>query len=192
MEETTIFPQVEAITGEKGLMDVNVEQHRKSSLRIYLVRWFYDYLPAWESLSTSPHIYKPPSDYEGPLMFHTDAFLPGLTAFENYLTASAAAPETFSGIHLNTLIDAFGSILVEHLTDEIPSLLALSRFESSLPLLTIGNKEAQKASAKLAKTRGSSFFFRNLDLEYVIDYLSLQFVPVVYSLRLHAFHSFSP
>jgi hemerythrin-like domain-containing protein len=27
-EETTLFPQIEKITGEAGIMDVNVEQHR--------------------------------------------------------------------------------------------------------------------------------------------------------------------
>jgi hemerythrin-like domain-containing protein len=29
MEETALFPEIEKKTGEKGIMDVNVEQHRK-------------------------------------------------------------------------------------------------------------------------------------------------------------------
>jgi hypothetical protein len=31
MEEATVFPKIEEITGEKGIMDVNVEQHRRYS-----------------------------------------------------------------------------------------------------------------------------------------------------------------
>lgn len=30
-EETSLFPQIEARTGEKGIMEANVEQHRPSS-----------------------------------------------------------------------------------------------------------------------------------------------------------------
>ena len=30
MEESTLFPEIEKRSGEKGIMDVNVEQHRKS------------------------------------------------------------------------------------------------------------------------------------------------------------------
>lgn len=29
MEETTLFPEIEKKTGEEGIMDVNVEQHRE-------------------------------------------------------------------------------------------------------------------------------------------------------------------
>jgi hemerythrin-like domain-containing protein len=32
MEETTLFPQIEEKTGEKGIMDVNVDQHRKKPI----------------------------------------------------------------------------------------------------------------------------------------------------------------
>ncbi len=31
MEEVSLFPQIEAKTGEKGIMEANVEQHREPS-----------------------------------------------------------------------------------------------------------------------------------------------------------------
>jgi hemerythrin-like domain-containing protein len=34
MEEDTLFPQIEAKTGEIGIMAANVEQHRRSSLQV--------------------------------------------------------------------------------------------------------------------------------------------------------------
>jgi hypothetical protein len=34
MEENTLFPEIEAKTGEIGIMEVNVEQHRRSSLQV--------------------------------------------------------------------------------------------------------------------------------------------------------------
>jgi hemerythrin-like domain-containing protein len=39
MEEATVFPKIEEITGEKGIMDVNVEQHRTSSLSLDYDLW---------------------------------------------------------------------------------------------------------------------------------------------------------
>jgi hypothetical protein len=72
-----------------------------------------------------------------------DAFLPGLEAYKNYL--DSCTTETFSGIDLTHLIDDFGSTLVTHLTDEIPTLLSLSSYGSKLPLLNMINLESKKS-----------------------------------------------
>jgi hypothetical protein len=34
MEEDTLFPEIEAKTGEIGIMEASVEQHRRSSLQV--------------------------------------------------------------------------------------------------------------------------------------------------------------
>ncbi|PMD48704.1 hypothetical protein L207DRAFT_539882 [Hyaloscypha variabilis F] len=121
-EETSLFPEIEAKTGEKGIMKKNIEQHH--------------------------------------------AFLPGLEAYSEYLNSVTATPEIFSGEHLNTIIDSFASTLVEHLSDEIPTLLSLSRFGSKLRFLDGVNTESKKSPLHLSMTGGVPFFFRNLDTEY--------------------------
>jgi hypothetical protein len=113
MEETVLFPAIEAKTGEKGIMDGNVEQHRISS-----------------SLQFNTVFEK--RKYE--LMNFQDAFTPGLEAYKAYLDKCSADPSSFSGEELNGLIDAFAPKLFQHLRDEIPSLLSLSRFGSKVPL----------------------------------------------------------
>ncbi|KAH7403542.1 hypothetical protein BKA64DRAFT_453976 [Cadophora sp. MPI-SDFR-AT-0126] len=94
------------------------------------------------------------------------AFLPGLTAFKEYLTTSRANPKSFSGSHLNNLISSFAPSLATHLADEIPSLLSLSRFGTALPLLQLINTQGAKSPLYLSKTGGVPFFARNLDVEF--------------------------
>ncbi|KAG4441208.1 hypothetical protein IFR05_003326 [Cadophora sp. M221] len=122
MEEAVLFPEIEAKTGELGIMDGNVEQHH--------------------------------------------AFLPGLTAFKNYLATTSTSPDTFSGTHLNRVISSFAPALTTHLADEIPSLLSLSQFGAAIALLDIINKEGAKSPLRLSKTGGVPFFARNLDVEF--------------------------
>ncbi|CZR62061.1 uncharacterized protein PAC_11958 [Phialocephala subalpina] len=121
MEETSLFPQIEAKTGEVGIMEENVEQHH--------------------------------------------AFLPGLSAYKQYLTTCSTKPET-SGYQLVSIIDSFAPTLFTHLTDEIPTLLALSKFGSKPPLLDMINAESQKPPLHQFITGGTPFFFRNLDLNF--------------------------
>jgi len=56
-----------------------------------------------------------------------EAFVPGLNALKNYVEAclDSEASETFSSKRYQEIIDSFGSVLAEHLTDEIKTLLAL-------------------------------------------------------------------
>jgi hypothetical protein len=75
-------------------------------------------------------------------------------------------PSQFSGTHLNSIIDSFAPTLLSHLESEIPTLLSLSRFGSTLPLLTMVNQEALRSPQMLSKTGGVVFFLRNLDLGF--------------------------
>ncbi|CZT05035.1 uncharacterized protein RAG0_11270 [Rhynchosporium agropyri] len=135
MEEGVLFPEIEAETGEKGIMDGNIEQHH--------------------------------------------AFMPGLEAFKAYLSTSSFHPSTFSGTHLNNLIDTFARSLIVHLADEIPSLLELSKFGQSLPLLRLINAEGAKSPLKLSKLGGVPFFAQNLDTEFEEGIWSAWPMPVV-------------
>jgi hypothetical protein len=92
--------------------------------------------------------------------------LPGLQAFSSYLSTVSTDPNSFSGTHLNSLIDDFAPTLTKHMADEIPSLLSLSRFGSKLDLLGMINAEGAKTPLHLTKTGGVPFFFRNLDTEF--------------------------
>ncbi len=42
MEEESLFPAIEEKTGEEGIMDGNVEQHRKYC--VFSLFWFFDEL----------------------------------------------------------------------------------------------------------------------------------------------------
>jgi hypothetical protein len=99
----------------------------------------------------------------------TGTFLPGLLAYKSYLADCAKHPSEFSGAKLNSIIDEFAPNLLKHLNDEIPTLLALSRFGTKLPLLDMVNQEALRSPQTLSKTGGVVFFLRNLDLEFEGD-----------------------
>jgi hemerythrin-like domain-containing protein len=83
-EEASFFPIVEAMTGETGIMEVNVGQHH--------------------------------------------AFHEPLEAFHARFEAFAAGQEKYDGKKLVKLIDAFGPLLVQHLAEEIPTLLGLRKY----------------------------------------------------------------
>jgi hypothetical protein len=95
-----------------------------------------------------------------------DAVLPALTVYCTYLKHCTVNADSFSGTHLNKLIDDFAPVLVEHLSKEIPSLLSLSRFGPKLPLLNMIDRECKRSPLNLSTTGGTPFFFRNLDVEF--------------------------
>ena len=83
-EEETIFPAVERMAGEPGVMAANVAQHQ--------------------------------------------AFHGGIDALLAYIGAVLGGGQPYDGRRLVRLIDAFGGALLEHLADEIQTLLDLRRF----------------------------------------------------------------
>lgn len=78
-----MFPKIEALTGEEGTMEGNVEQH---------------------------HLFEP-----------------GLEALGKYATSTSI--EDYDGKKVQEIIDDFGEILTTHLADEIPTLLALDKYD---------------------------------------------------------------
>lgn len=96
-----------------------------------------------------------------------EAFLAPLAAYKTYLLSVSNNPEAFSGIHLTSLIDDFAPTLFDHLRDEIPSLLSLSRFgPEKLPLADIWKPIGRKSGEGLSKTGAFMFFLLNIDLGY--------------------------
>ncbi|KAM0329540.1 hypothetical protein ACHAQA_004849 [Verticillium albo-atrum] len=83
-EESDFFPLIEKLSGEKGIMDGNVDQHH--------------------------------------------AFRDGLESFHVYFEACKADQTKYDGEKIVTMIDSFGSVLVQHLTEEIPTIVNLKRF----------------------------------------------------------------
>lgn len=59
-------------------------------------------------------------------------FGPGLTAFDDYIKSCRAGETRFDGTKVQTIIDSFASIFIEHLNDEIPTLLALEKYEEKI------------------------------------------------------------
>ncbi|RNJ52299.1 hypothetical protein D7B24_003901 [Verticillium nonalfalfae] len=56
------------------------------------------------------------------------AFQEGLATFHLYLKECANDPTQFSGNRIVSLIDSFGRVLVQHLTEEIPTIVGLQSF----------------------------------------------------------------
>jgi hemerythrin-like domain-containing protein len=81
-EEAVLFPKLEKLSGQKGLMEVNVHQH--------------------------------------------DVFQPKLAEFNTYVETTK--PGDYSAEKMKELIDAFAPALMTHLSDEIPTLMALRKY----------------------------------------------------------------
>ena len=123
-EEDFLFPEMERLTGEKGLMDVNISQHEK---------------------------------------FHT-----GLDAWGKYLRNLQSNPHstTFSGIKCRALMDTFIEPLSTHLAEEIPTLMALSRFGDGFNLAALLKAEGEKVMGGLSKANQLPMFLINHDAEF--------------------------
>ena len=95
-----------------------------------------------------------------------DAFLPGLQLFEAYVTKTR--PEEYCGMTLRNMLDRFAPLLVEHLHEEIPTMLMMWRVDA---------KELEKCWAvaeKMGRSGGSvweapAFIMACVDKEMVMD-----------------------
>jgi hemerythrin-like domain-containing protein len=76
-------------------------------------------------------------------------FAPGLQAFEDYVTALREGKATYDGAKVRSLIDVFGTLLVEHLKEEITSFEGLEKLEIDWPAW---NKKVQKLAVDGAET----------------------------------------
>jgi hemerythrin-like domain-containing protein len=80
-------------------------------------------------------------------------FAPGLQAFEDYVTSIREGKAKYDSTKLLSLIDVFGTALVEHLNEEVPTFEALDKLEIDWP---VWNKKVQKAAVDNAETVSTS------------------------------------
>jgi hypothetical protein len=71
------------------------------------------------------------------------AFTPGFQAMENYVASVTKKQEEYNADKLQGLFDSFAPLLVEHLRDEITTLLELERFGDKIDWKTF-TKELEK------------------------------------------------
>jgi len=77
------------------------------------------------------------------------AFAPGLQTFSDYVTALKEGKETYDSIKIRRIIDSFGSILSQHLKDEIKSFEDLEQFGDKIDWKT-WNKRVSDTAVKMA------------------------------------------
>ncbi|KAK3906060.1 hypothetical protein C8A05DRAFT_30129 [Staphylotrichum tortipilum] len=121
-EETMFFPAVEKMTGEPGVMDTNIEQHKR----------FHD----------------------------------GLEQLQAYADDVVVGKEAYDGGRVVAIIDAFGPALIQHLTDEIPTILGLRKYGDKMAALPkLFDEEGEKAMKELG-VPATILCFSNIDTQY--------------------------
>ncbi len=80
-----------------------------------------------------------------PMVDQHHAFGPGLVAFETYVDALVAGTESYSGEKVVKLLDGFGTILRDHLGEEITTFENLQKFGDKIDW-----KKWMKRVAKIA------------------------------------------
>ena len=60
------------------------------------------------------------------------AFGPGIKAFDDYVTNVREGKEKYDGARVRAIIDGFGTVLTDHLKDEIASFEELERFRDKI------------------------------------------------------------
>jgi len=95
-----------------------------------------------------------------------ETFSSGLKDYQTYLLDVKGSPADFSGSCLCEIIDSFAPILLTHLSEEIPTLLSLSKFGDKIDMDKIWEKDGRAAVGMSDKTAGLAFFFLNRDTTF--------------------------
>lgn len=132
-EENVFFPELEKMTGEKGLMDANIGQHAD---------------------------------------FHA-----GFEEWGTWLYGVRDGKEKFDGNKCVALLDKFLPALGQHLADEIPTLISLSRFGDKVDMLKLAEAEGRQVMGGLSKTRELPVFWANHDVDFE-EGIHTEFPPV--------------
>jgi hypothetical protein len=104
-EERDFFPTVEKMTGVKGIMDNNIDQHK--------------------------------------------AFHDGMDSLKAFADGVLADEQKYDGSRLVALIDSFGPALMQHLADEIPTILSLRQYGDKMAELPKAfDEEGEKAMVR--------------------------------------------
>jgi len=92
-----------------------------------------------------------------------NTFHDGVEEYAAYLRSLKGKEITFSGAHLRSIVDSFGPTLHQHLSDEITSLLALSKYGDKVHLNKLWDKQSiGNFNFHSAVTR-VPFYLTNLD-----------------------------
>jgi len=94
------------------------------------------------------------------------AFEEGLGLFEKYVKGTKS--EEYNGRTFRHIIDSFGSVLVQHLHDEIPSLLSLHTLDSA-QMMKIWKKAEHAATADADPYTNWPFTFSCQDRSFLLD-----------------------
>ncbi|PSN74859.1 hypothetical protein BS50DRAFT_479999, partial [Corynespora cassiicola Philippines] len=121
-EEAYFFPEIERKSGEEGVMEVNVAQHK--------------------------------------------AFKNRFGAWGQWLQSVEQGREKFSSDKCRALMDGFIAPLAQHLTEEIASLLSLSKFGDKVDLRALSKVDGDNVMGSLSKTRQLPVFFVNHDTTF--------------------------
>lgn len=87
------------------------------------------------------------------------AFGSGLTSFEEYIKNVKEGKEKYDGAKVQSLIDSFGKIFTQHLTDEIETLLGLEKYEDKIDW-KVFNKKIQEHAVGDADMVFTTLWFR--------------------------------
>jgi hemerythrin-like domain-containing protein len=117
------------------------------------------FFPTIEQLTGVPGI------MDGNIQQH-EAFSAGLKAFDEYIAAATRAPESFSGARLVEIIDGFGQALVQHLADEIPTILALAEHREKMDISKVIEDEAKHSMSKLGFKTTVPYLITALDVTF--------------------------
>ncbi|KPI41035.1 uncharacterized protein AB675_7918 [Cyphellophora attinorum] len=105
-----------------------------------------------------------------------DAFLPGLHLFEAYV--SKTKPEEYCGMTLCNMLERFAGDLVQHLHEEIPTLLDLWRVEDVKGLEKVWAEAEEEGSKGGSVWEAPAFVLGNVDKEMVMDGELCKFPPL--------------
>lgn len=92
----------------------------------------------------------------------TAIFHPGMASMKSYIDSCLPSPSSFSAPRLLEIMDSFGVALNTHLTEEIDTLLALSKYPQ-LDVQAMMDKEGKEVMGAMPKTTVIAFTFRNFD-----------------------------
>ncbi|KAH6616204.1 hypothetical protein B0J18DRAFT_373326 [Chaetomium sp. MPI-SDFR-AT-0129] len=95
-----------------------------------------------------------------------EAFHDGFEALQVYCKAVLAGTEKYDGAKLVGLVDGFAPVLVQHLNDEIPTILSLRKYGDKMDgLMKVLEDEAQEAMKDIG-LGGMVCLFANVDLKF--------------------------
>jgi hemerythrin-like domain-containing protein len=72
-------------------------------------------------------------------------FGPGVGEYDDYVKACQEGRESFDGEKVRRILDGFGGILTQHLTEEIDTLLSLEEFTEKIDWVDFNKKVQKKA-----------------------------------------------